>query len=373
MLSDTVNQSGFDFGISGLSANNALAVNIAGGIARCSFPVNYWITYENTGTTILDGRVQFIIDSATTFVSSIPGPDLISGDTLYYNFNNLYPFTSGQISVTLIMPSQTGDTLHFAALAQFDSTGNYYTLGENPLVQIVTCSYDPNDKTVAPEGFLGDHYTLFSDTLLYTIRFQNTGNDTAFTVVLRDTLDAALDISSFHITGSSHEVTTTIYPNRVAEFRFENILLPDSGIDQLGSNGFVQYRIRPMNTVILPVVVNNTAYIYFDYNQPVQTNTVSNTLVTDIYVGIPHAGYPNEKVMIVPNPFTNEAKIILSDAFKGTEKYLRVMNVWGELVLEKTFSTTSEIMNRGKLTPGIYFFEVADNTGNRSVGKFIIQ
>lgn len=271
------------------------------------------------------------------------------------------------------MPLQAGDTLHYAALAQFDSSGVYYTLGENPLIQIVTCSYDPNDKTVSPEGFLGDHYTLLNDSLLYTIRFQNTGNDTAFTVVLRDTLSSSLDFTTFHITGSSHDVNTIIYPNHMVEFRFENILLPDSGTDLEGSNGFVQYRIRPLTSITLPATVYNTAYIYFDYNQPVQTNTVSNTLVTDIYVGMPQASYNPGDVLIVPNPFTDESEIILSKTFAVKESRLRVMNVWGELVFQKTLSTPTERLYRDKLSSGIYFYEVQNSEGKRASGKFVIQ
>jgi len=373
VMDDTVNQSGFDFGINGIVATNDLEVNIAGGVARCGFPVNYWITYENTGTTILDGRIEFVIDSATTFLSSVPGPDMISGDTLFYNFSNLYPFTSNQISVSLHMPLQAGDTLHFAVLAQFDSSGTFYTLGENPLTQIVTCSYDPNDKTVNPEGAFANHYTLFNDTLLYTVRFQNTGNDTAFTVVLRDTLSPLLDLNTFHITGSSHEVNATIYPNRMVEFRFDNILLPDSGTDLEGSNGFVQYRIQPLASITLPAEVSNTAYIYFDYNPPVQTNSVTNTLVTDIYIGVPQVDYLGESIQIVPNPFHNESEIILGAAFAEKESQLRVMNVWGELVINQTLHSKKEKIIRGNLSPGIYFYEVQNNEGKRAAGRFVIQ
>jgi uncharacterized repeat protein (TIGR01451 family) len=370
---DTVNQSGFDFGINGLTSFNNMEVTVAGETARCGFPVTYWLTYENTGTTILDGQILFIIDSATSFISSVPNPDLISGDTLFYNFTNLYPFTSAQIVIELQMTMQAGDTVLFEALAAFDSTGTYYTLSDDPLQQVVSCSYDPNDKTVSPEGFLGNHYTLFTDTLAYTIRFQNTGNDTAFTVVLRDTLDPTLDLSTFHVTGSSHDVSTTIYQSRMAEFRFTNILLPDSGTDLQGSNGFVQYRIQPLTGITLPVTVTNTAYIYFDYNLPVQTNTVSNMLVNDIYVGVPRADYFPEDAVVVPNPFQDEAEIRLSAAFAGGQSHLRVMDALGKLVYAKTLQGASEKIYRGTLSPGVYFYEVRSNAGKRAVGKLVIN
>jgi uncharacterized repeat protein (TIGR01451 family) len=370
---DTVNQSGFDFGMNGITPQNHLDVSIASGVARCGFTVSYWINYENSGTTVLDGQIIYVVDNAVTFVSSIPSPDVNNGDTLIFYFTNLNPFTSGQIHLNLQLPLQQGDTIHFAAIAQNDSLGTYNTLGENNLVQIVSCSFDPNDKTVNPSGINTDHFTYYLDSLFYTIRFQNTGNDTAFTVELRDTLDESLDLNTFHITGSSHEVNASIYPGRIAVFRFENILLPDSSTDLAGSNGFVQYRIQALSNLSLPVEIKNTAYIYFDYNQPVTTNTVSNTLVVDPYVGIPHEDYGFENVTVVPNPFTYEADLVVSGDFQKNEFRLRIMNAFGMLVVDKMFTGPSEKIYRGKLSPGIYFYQLQGENGKCNSGKLIIQ
>jgi uncharacterized repeat protein (TIGR01451 family) len=50
----------------------------------------------------------------------------------------------------------------------------------------ITGSYDPNDKTATPgEIALPDQW------IDYRIRFQNTGNDTAFNIHLMDTLSPA--------------------------------------------------------------------------------------------------------------------------------------------------------------------------------------
>jgi uncharacterized repeat protein (TIGR01451 family) len=74
----------------------------------------------------------------------------------------------------------------------------FYADDLSPVIDIscfeVGSSYDPNDKAASPRGLGDDHYILPNEPLNYTIRFQNTGNDTAFTVVIRDTLDMDLDI-----------------------------------------------------------------------------------------------------------------------------------------------------------------------------------
>jgi uncharacterized repeat protein (TIGR01451 family) len=42
------------------------------------------------------------------------------------------------------------------------------------------------------------------DYLVYLVRFQNTGTDTAFSVTVRDTLDAKLDWNTIQMIGASH-------------------------------------------------------------------------------------------------------------------------------------------------------------------------
>ena len=55
-----------------------------------------------------------------------------------------------------------------------------------------------------PEGVKAEHYIWPGTELDYKIRFQNTGNDTAFTVVIRDTLPDWLDVATFRAGATSH-------------------------------------------------------------------------------------------------------------------------------------------------------------------------
>ena len=123
--------------------------------------------------------------------------------------------------------------------------------------------------------------TLFEDTLTYTVRFQNTGNDTAFNVIVRDEIDANIDLSSFEFVSSSHDVRTFVdVENRVAEFYFNDIYLPDSNVNELASHGFVKFKVIGNEGLDENMVVNNSADIYFDQNPAIVTNRVSNTLVS---------------------------------------------------------------------------------------------
>jgi hypothetical protein len=64
----------------------------------------------------------------------------------------------------------------------------------------------------------------------------------------------------------------------VLTWTFDNINLPDSTRDQAGSNGFVKFTVLPVKDLPAGTRIENFADIYFDYNPPVRTNTVFNTL-----------------------------------------------------------------------------------------------
>lgn len=134
-------------------------------------------------------------------------------------------------------------------------------------------SYDPNDKNGFPEG-VGDQYEIAKETkLTYHIRFQNTGTDTAFTVVIADTLSSFLDINTFEPGLSSHQYEWEFINPNILKFHFNNILLPDSTTNELGSQGFLRFDIMPHQSVNAGTVIENSAAIFFDFNPPIITNT----------------------------------------------------------------------------------------------------
>lgn len=147
----------------------------------------------------------------------------------------------------------------------------------NPMVDIycglVTASYDPNDKTGYPLGSGPEHIIAPNGKLDYVIRFQNTGTDTAFTVFIRDTLDTDVDIFSLQTGISSHPYTFRMFGQRVLEWTFDHIMLPDSNINAEKSNGFVTYTVRQNRNLSDNTEIQNAAAIYFDYNDPIITNT----------------------------------------------------------------------------------------------------
>ncbi len=142
-------------------------------------------------------------------------------------------------------------------------------------------SYDPNDKTGYPNGFCAAHYIESNQAIEYKIRFQNTGTDTAFTVVVRDTLPLSLDPATVQPGASSHAYDFELLGNGVVQFTFGNIMLPDSNVNEMASHGFVNFTASQMAGNTNGTVINNQAAIYFDFNSPVYTNTYTHTVADD--------------------------------------------------------------------------------------------
>ncbi|MFK7906075.1 MAG: hypothetical protein AB8B69_13160, partial [Chitinophagales bacterium] len=155
--------------------------------------------------------------------------------------------------------------------------------------QEIIGSYDPNDKSVHPTGIAAQHYIEEGTQLTYKIRFQNTGSDTAFRVTIIDTLQSEfLDLQTFKITNTSHPYDVRITDRNVLIVEFNNILLPDSATNEIESHGFVQYKITPFQDAPKKSIITNLGDIYFDYNQPITTNTVFNTIgIPELDVTLP--------------------------------------------------------------------------------------
>lgn len=128
-------------------------------------------------------------------------------------------------------------------------------------------SHDPNFKEVYPANFQNN----YNDYFLYTIHFQNTGSNQAFNVKLIDTLDSKFDLNTFEVVNFSHPNQYHIYNNTLI-VKFNDIFLSDSTSNEKESHGFIQFKIKPKFPLSKTDNIDNTSYIYFDYNSPVKTN-----------------------------------------------------------------------------------------------------
>lgn len=224
--------------------------------------------------------------------------------------------------------------------------------------------YDPNDKQVSPAGLGTDHLVQNNQWLNYKIRFQNTGSDTATNVVISDTLDMNLDLSTFQSLGSSDPYTVNL-TNNIVTWTFANINLPDSTTDEPGSKGFINFRIN-MNPNLSPgTVIENEAGIYFDYNPPIITNTAWVT-IHDFgrQLGIDEEITNQNLLNIYPNPAKDHVQIECSKGYSEVSIY----DLQGKQV---AFYVNENLLNVSGLTPGEYIIQIKLLDGTKLYKKLI--
>jgi|GEM_PF-2774377 len=269
-----------DFGVQISPAFDSLSLYVEHYLIRCNVPFSIYAYVTNHGADPANGRLVMVQDPIMGTIVTAPPPDYYSNDTLYWNFSSLGVGQTLTRLPTFTAPA-AGTFLSFKFIAQqLDAGNNVIFSSEREFSGAVSCSYDPNDKHVQPPGTQAPHYTVFGEDLYFTVRFQNTGNDTAFRVIIYDTLDADLDFNTFEFISSSHGVKTELNPlNGALKFTFNNILLPDSNTNEPMSHGEVTYRIHTRPGLPDNTVINNTAFIVFDLNASVVTNTSFNTMM----------------------------------------------------------------------------------------------
>ena len=268
-----------DFGFFPDSTFNEIDVSLFGGIHRCDTRINYWITIQNMAPYAASGYIELQLDDSIGFVSASVTPDSISGQNVFWHYDSLYTFSTATINIIVDMPSAIGLPLSSVVnVFQLDEENGIIYSNSTTLNDTLICSFDPNDKSVSPVGVGSEGYIEQNQELLYLIRFQNTGTDTAFTVTIKDQLDENLNWLTLHPIASSHTMQIQVDQNGEVVFKFENILLPDSNVNYLASQGYLAYRIKPHPGLLPNTPIENTANIYFDQNIPVVTNTVVNTI-----------------------------------------------------------------------------------------------
>ncbi len=345
---------------------NDVSVYITGAPTRTNSQTHYWLTYKNWGTVTANGTIEFQYDPLLTYNTSTLTPVSHVGNTLIFAYDTLGPGTQRMLHVDFQMPGvqNLGDSLHSYAMITPLIPDTFVTNNYDTLQQVITGSYDPNDKKVMPAGYEQWGFVEHGQRLTYTIRFQNTGTDTAITVVIRDTLDTDLDIETFVVEANSHPVTWQLHNGNELFFTFQNIMLPDSNVNELESHGFIRYSISPKQGLADGTTATNTSYIFFDYNPAVVTNTTLNTFVTNIPVACPIR--EALKTLVFPNPSTDIVYINLPEFTRKVEVY----NFSGEMVKEIIPQKSVAEINVQGLPAGVYAVRIYYSGGSVNT-KFV--
>lgn len=279
---------------------------------------------------------------------------VINGDTLFYAINDFgnIDFNNDFRILVHIPILVSGNAVCFSVQVS-PTTNDLLPLNNN----LQHCfyhvnSFDPNLKEAYPK----DKIISTMNDITYIIRFQNTGNAPAENIFITDTLDSNLDAGSFEMLAFSHQPIVSLVGN-VLKFKFPDINLPDSTNNEPNSHGFFQFKIKLKDSLALGTVLKNNADIFFDYNTPVKTNTVLDTIVDcgqtvevisndtslcagEVFTAIPTSSFyytyswyvdsffmSSNQNIAIPNLSTgnHEIKLVASNAYCNTEVFSNVV------------------------------------------------
>jgi|GEM_PF-891918 len=353
-----------DFGLSPTFDNVDLAIVLSNtGVFRPGFSTTLFATVFNAQGPSSSVEAKIVLPNWLNVENYYPFPTSINGDTLCWNIDTMSPGAETTIVMTLGTPTNIllGDTVTIQGWVlplspdQFPQN-NFYLLQRT-----VVGAYDPNDKQVVPEQIPLTDTTAFDKPLEYTIRFQNTGNFPADFVVLRDTLSADFDLSSFRFLASSHPCNWRIEPGRILVVDFPNINLPDSSSNLLESQGFAQFSVQPRGTFPQGHVFSNAADIYFDFNAPIRTNTAI-TKVVDKLISTWKPLLSNERLQVHPNPVYDRLFIQWTTPAKAGDQ-LQLYNAQGRLIKTQRVAAQTLAMEWGiaGVQPGAYVVVLVTN------------
>ena len=204
--------------------------------------------------------------------------------------------------------------------------------------------------------------------LTYTIHFQNTGTAEAQHIHVDDTLDTDLDASTFQLLAYSHQPLVQIKQN-VVRFNFPNINLPDSNTNEPASHGYVQYKVKLKDNLPIGTAINNTAYIYFDFNAPVVTNTTTNTITVN--TGISEFSNQHSTFSIYPNPTSSSITVTVSENLVGST--LILTDITGRKMLAVKLETLNSKLETSNLPKGVYLLIVTAPNGIKAVKKLVVE
>jgi uncharacterized repeat protein (TIGR01451 family) len=325
--------------------------------------------YGSTYSSNLSGKIKISVQGMVHFSgvdSNALNPDSIKGNEFVYSVNNFSTLKDDAISLIFVTDTLAtlGDTIK-VLISVTPETDDINP--DNNLVLhrfIVRASFDPNMKEVFPV----DVEPAYSDWMTYTVYFQNTGNAPAYKVRITDTLDENLDPASFEVLGFSHTAQVGL-KGQALVFNFSGINLPDSNSDEKQSHGYFQYRVKPLKNLLEGTKIHNTAYIFFDYNKPVVTNTTVNTFVAPPVVGIRPAMF-SETFKLYPNPGSGIFTVVYAEAI-STGESVRIYDLYGALVYSCAFTGQDIQLDMRTFANGFYICKL--NIGSTELYRTFVK
>jgi hypothetical protein len=356
-----------DFCVEASQAINDLSVVIYPDLdePRPGFDTSYQIVYSNTGTTQLSGNITFQFDdSKIQFLNASESVVSQTSNTLTFDYSDLNPFETKTIDLdfNVFPPPTTNIDDILVSSVSINPVSGDETQEDNTfeLEQTVIGSYDPNDIQILEGEEV--HIDAADMYLHFLIRFQNTGTASAINVRVEHILDNKLDWTTMQLQSLSHEGQVEITDGSEVQFIFNNINLPDITNDEPNSHGFIAFKIKPEENVVVGDIVSGVADIYFDFNPPIITNTAT----TEFVEVLGSEAFSLNDILIYPNP--TEGLLYLKSDLQIDK--IEVFDMLGRQSISQEFNKSDVEVDVSELQKGVYLINIQSN-GLNFLKKFI--
>lgn len=314
-----------------------------------------YVIYQNIGTTTESGIVEYKYPAGMTLVYTSIAPLSNIGNKLTFSVGSLAPGASGSIYIMMQTPAGFAlgsikcDTAIILPISGDIAPSNNTSYECDSVV----ASWDPNDKIANPKG-VGEAGNIDPATkeINYLINFQNEGNWRTYRVRVEDEIDPSFDINSLMIGDASHAYRLVKTGNKLV-WNFDNIELTPKSQDEKRSKGYIQYTLKLKENLPLGTQIKNTAFIYFDANPAIVTNTTKNTLKnadgSSAVRDMNQAGLDFEA-----NKLDERVVITSTDKMKA----IRIYDINGKMIIEATSKSMKAELNTQIVSNSIYIIQV---------------
>ena len=308
-----------------------------------------------------DGPVSFYGTSLGSLTPSVDG-EILTYEISDFGLVNM--FTDFGIELMTDTTAQAGDEVCVQISVNplsdnNESNNSYYMCYE------VVNSYDPNNKLVSRNSV----EPFFEDYLYYTINFQNTGNAPAINIRLEDELSGNLNLETFQVVGYSHSNHFDLIDDQLIVY-FPEIWLADSMSNEAESKGYFQFRIKPIPGLDEGSSIENTAEIYFDFNEAIVTNTAITNFETIVTVQEAEIEYGS--VNIYPNP--NGGEFNIASNGQDISGIILYDQSFREMEVRQLISGDQPVrIQMENMSPGLYILEVRFNEGRSEFRRILVE
>lgn len=350
-----------------------MEISISPTSLRRGFKNQLKIQYGNSGnlTSIKDTIRMVVPEDVFILESSMPWDNIINGNEYQWYIN---PVQAGETQSIFIIDS-VSVYAPLDSFRTFDASITSYAIEENRMnnsqlsTMTIIGSFDPNDISVYPKGDGIEGYVSKGTKLNYTVRFENTGNYHAERVVITCKISEHLDINALSIQSTSHNMIYEIQKGMLTLI-FNDIKLVGKKQDSILSQGFVNFSIPIQYNAPIGARITNKASIVFDFNDPVITNTVLNTVKMNI---------TNEEVILYPNPANTYVVAELTSSKVQFESTSFITTYIIESMEGKTIQSMFDIeqnkptIDVSKIKGGVYIIKMRDSNGKTHINKLIVK